>query len=509
MYPVTVSNWDLWRLYHKVTFDGANRIIYVNDGVTSLNIKNDVYSDWKEWVASYSDNAVWPPAIRTIGGDPTVGIERAGDIYFLINGWKLYIDLTKVRVIGTLFSDDFDSAYYDYSGTIQYPVQVTSTVSTVETAAAVSASNIWDYSSRTLTQEIAADAPTTEEIATAVWGYITRTLTQSAGTTPQEVWEYANRSLTSSGNESIASSVWSADYSSFNQDGTMGHLLNYTKNLSKTIWLNTTLAENGNGSQEYPFNNLASAITKAELDNIRNLIVTGNLTLTRELRDFNVLGVGRPQINLNNQNISNSVFDGVFLTGDYTGGNSITIRNSLLLPGFFLDGYIENTGLVGQINCKQSPSILLKDCFSGGSGFSSPNINMSAGQIISLIIVGYSGELTISNCTDDLDNIVVEMSSGSLTFDSSCTSGTLTARGVGNFTNNTLGGTVINEMVNQDTVGRIAEVGLIESKVLELWELMGLDPLNTKTITDTSITVGGITLNISQPDDNTTEVTRS
>ena len=120
--------WDLWALYQKVTFDGANRIIYVNPEVTELDIKIDVYSNWKEWIKAMPENAGWLPAIRTIGGDPTVTGEFAGDIYFLINNWKLYVDLTKVRITGALFSDNFTSAYYNYAGTIQYPAQVSSIV---------------------------------------------------------------------------------------------------------------------------------------------------------------------------------------------------------------------------------------------------------------------------------------------------------------------------------------------------------------------------------------------
>lgn len=149
--------WDLWTLYHKVTFDGENRIIYVNEGVTELNIKEDVYSDWKEWVAAMPDNARWTQALRTIGGDPTIAGQFAGDIYFLQNGWKLYIDFTKVAVTGVLFSDDYDSAYYDYDGNIQYAAQVSSIVNTVTTGGTTNnyngatAQEVWEYATRTLT----------------------------------------------------------------------------------------------------------------------------------------------------------------------------------------------------------------------------------------------------------------------------------------------------------------------------------------------------------------------
>ena len=185
--------WDLWTLYHKVTFDGENRIIRVNDGVTELDIKKDVYSDWKEWVKSMPDNAGWLPAIRTIGGDPTVSGQRAGDIYFLFNDWKLYIDLTKVKVTGVLFSDNFDSAYFDNNGTIQFPAQVASLVTTAETTSGTS-----------------TDAPTTAEISQAVWTYIQRTLTSDAAPSA----------------DTVAAAVWDKASSSHVADGTFGKKLN-------------------------------------------------------------------------------------------------------------------------------------------------------------------------------------------------------------------------------------------------------------------------------------------
>lgn len=127
------NNWDLWRLYHKVVFDGENRIIRVSEGVTSLDIKKDIYSDWKEW-SRISDNAYWPSACRSIGGDVTVQGQRAGDIYFLENNWKLFIDITQVKVTGALFSDNFDTAYHDLKGVPVFPAEVASLVTTQEVA---------------------------------------------------------------------------------------------------------------------------------------------------------------------------------------------------------------------------------------------------------------------------------------------------------------------------------------------------------------------------------------
>lgn len=128
MLTTLYSSWDLWQLYHKVTFDGYNKIIFVNPGVTELDIQKDVYSSWKEWVSVIQENGRWLPGVRTVGGDPTIAGEFAGDIYFLINGWKLYLDITKVKITGVLFSDDFDTAYYNLDGAPQFPAKVSSVV---------------------------------------------------------------------------------------------------------------------------------------------------------------------------------------------------------------------------------------------------------------------------------------------------------------------------------------------------------------------------------------------
>lgn len=462
---VTYYNyWDLWKLYHNVTFDGANRIIRVNENVTELNIKEDLYSDWKEWVAAMPDNALWPSAIRTIGGDPTSAGQFAGDIYFLQNGWKLYIDLTKVKVTGALFSDDFDSAYYDYNGNIQFPAQVSSIVNTVSTGgggSGATAAEVWSYGTRTLTS---ASAPTAAQIADAVWDEV---------------------------------------YADHDTDGTFGHLLNYVKHVQKELWVNTELVTNGNGSQEFPYNNINDAKDRAEEDGIRVINLIGDVTFTKNLNNFYVKGIGVPEINFNGQSIKNSQFTTVKVKGQFTNGSNVVIRDSVLLDGAYLEGFIENCALAGNLICQDSGVVFMKDCASSIPGSNRPTISMNSGGTSQLSLRGYNGGLTIKDCNNASDRATVELSGGSLTFDSSCTNGIMVARGVGKFVDETTGATVINETVNQEMIDDM------ENKVLELWRLAGLDASNIETITDSSITVGGITITIGTPNANTTTLTRS
>lgn len=157
-----------WASGSKVDFDGINKVIYVHPEVTSLDIRSEVYSAWVDWVV-LRDNAKFLPSIRYTGFDPIGGGKYTGDSYFLINGWKLSVDLAKVRVTGVLFSDDYDTAYYTPELLAQYPATVAALVNTVSVAggSGASAAELWAYSNRNLS----TPPPTATEIAQATWAH--------------------------------------------------------------------------------------------------------------------------------------------------------------------------------------------------------------------------------------------------------------------------------------------------------------------------------------------------
>jgi hypothetical protein len=96
--------WEYWNLYHKVTFDGENKIILINDGELVLDVQRDIYSAWKEW-SLYERNTQYIPALNTVGGEPTVAGQRLDVTYFLINGWKIkpFPGSYSLNIIGNLF----------------------------------------------------------------------------------------------------------------------------------------------------------------------------------------------------------------------------------------------------------------------------------------------------------------------------------------------------------------------------------------------------------------------
>jgi hypothetical protein len=325
--------------------------------------------------------------------------------------------------------------------------------------------------------------------------------------TPEEiaaaVWAYATRTLTSPTAAEIADAVWDEAYSAHDTDGTFGHLVNYISNLEKEIWVDQDAQVNGNGSQESPYDNITDAIDRAEEDGIRVINLIGDITLNRNLKNFTIKGIGVPEIDFNGYSIKNSKFLEVKVKGQFLEGSSVVIRDSVLLNGAYLEGFIENCALGGNLICNDGAIVFMKNCASNIPGTNRPTISMNSGGTSQLSVRGYNGGLTIKDCNNASDRVTVELSGGSLTFDSSCTNGIMVARGVGKFVDQTAGATVVNETVNQEMIDDL------ENKVLELWRLAGLDASNIETITDSSITVGGITITIGNPNASTTTLTRS
>lgn len=85
-------NWCTWYFWEKfpqkVTFDGINKWIIINQGVTKLNVLVDIYSNWKEWI-SFERNARFLQALRVVGGDPLTDTINLDASFFLTNGWRL------------------------------------------------------------------------------------------------------------------------------------------------------------------------------------------------------------------------------------------------------------------------------------------------------------------------------------------------------------------------------------------------------------------------------------
>jgi len=88
------GTWWAWEDYpgQKAVFDGPNKIIYIADGVTEVDVQKDLYSAWKEWKINSPESphgTNWAQAFTAIGGDPITDEQNVGITYFLENGWRI------------------------------------------------------------------------------------------------------------------------------------------------------------------------------------------------------------------------------------------------------------------------------------------------------------------------------------------------------------------------------------------------------------------------------------
>lgn len=88
-----------------VNFDGTNKLIIVDTGITELSVKT-VYSLWKEWLL-IGDNSKYEQAFRVVGGDPISATLNVGEYYFMTNDWKIrpFEGTHTLNVDGNIFVD--------------------------------------------------------------------------------------------------------------------------------------------------------------------------------------------------------------------------------------------------------------------------------------------------------------------------------------------------------------------------------------------------------------------
>jgi len=108
----------------KVTFDGDRQLIVVNTGVTYIDIRTDVYSEWKRWVLQ-GDNSKYPMAFRVVGGDPLPD-SQLGLTFFLLNDWKIrpYEGDHRLTINGNLYKEDNTDPIADTVGDFKVTVEL-------------------------------------------------------------------------------------------------------------------------------------------------------------------------------------------------------------------------------------------------------------------------------------------------------------------------------------------------------------------------------------------------
>lgn len=131
MLALNYGHWYFWEDYpQNVTFDGINKLVLINYGITQIDAKVDIYSNWKEW-ALLGDNAKFEPALSAEGGQPTVEGRSLGSTFFIENGWKMrtWEGDHRLTVVGNIFTTDNSNAFVPTIG--NHNIQIVQNVSNI------------------------------------------------------------------------------------------------------------------------------------------------------------------------------------------------------------------------------------------------------------------------------------------------------------------------------------------------------------------------------------------
>jgi len=202
----------------------------------------------------------------------------------------------------------------------------------------------------------------------------------------------------------------------------------------RVIYVDSTLVLNGTGYQQDPYNNMASALTDASTNGVRQIHLKGAATITStnisNLSFFGQTLIGST-FTLTNVTSSDTT---QFHTTDVTG----TLSSSAVFEGTMMrdltmgDFIATNCLLAGTIIISGAGTSQLINC--RDSSISSPIIDFAT-STHTVNMRDYIGNITLRNMTaGDVAEIGVQ--SGQITIEASCTGGTVVIKGIGTLVNN-------------------------------------------------------------------------
>lgn len=213
----------------------------------------------------------------------------------------------------------------------------------------------------------------------------------------------------------------------------------------RSVFIDPAVSPSGtDGYQQSPFNDLTDAIDYAEANNLQSLVLLGDITLDRTLKNFIIQGVGNPAFDFNGFTVTGCDFSDVELDGTIGAGSTMHGHNCKLrnnLSG--INGTFTNCGFDGDLFFAPGSQLDMIDCYSSIGGLGRPTGTISGGgsPAANVSIRGFKGGFTWKG-TAGGDEVTISMASGKLTLDSSNVGGTISVRGLSQFTNKANGSVV-------------------------------------------------------------------
>ncbi len=218
------------------------------------------------------------------------------------------------------------------------------------------------------------------------------------------------------------------------------------------VWLDIGSSNSGVaypvGTREYPVNNLADAVAIAGDKGFSTLEILASITLDggTNLDGFTIHGhsISNDKITIEaNASVVDCIIQNCTVEGVLDGG--ATIEGCVVLDLTYLNGLIHNSMLQGTIQLGGNEVARILDCHSDVPGVTTPIVDCGgSGQKLS--VRNYNGGIKLINKTGS-ESVSIDLNSGQIILDSTVTAGTIVCRGVGKLTDNSVGATVVNELL--------------------------------------------------------------
>ena len=228
------------------------------------------------------------------------------------------------------------------------------------------------------------------------------------------------------------------------------------------VSINTSSSESGTqfpaGNAANPVNNLTSAKVIALARGLNTIRVFGNLTIGAgdNINDLIFVGSGQRTTTLtltSGCTTDNSVFKDMTISGEQNGETSYERCEIGELSNVCC--FFSECRIIGPLRLSSAASdlVVARNCYSSGDASAAPLIIDLNGSPVSVALSVFSGSLQIQNFNKNpgAGAVTVNIQSGRITIDSSCTKGSIYIRGTCEIINNAAG-TVVDLAGSIETV---------------------------------------------------------
>ena len=224
------------------------------------------------------------------------------------------------------------------------------------------------------------------------------------------------------------------------------------------------------GTRSTPVDNLADAKIIADREGLHQIRILESMTIANV--DFSngyrftsdspatILVTVDPTANLENCD-----FEFCYIQGEMSGNN--IYRQCLIGDVDFTNGFMFQSSLFGTVTCKTDGLLAIFDCYSNTlAGQPNPIIDFNGtGE---LLLRNYAGVIELHNHTDNSGNgdVCIDMASGVVIVDASCTAGFMPVRGIARVDDFSTGTcNVVDLTVNQSIEDNAASLQIINDGV--------------------------------------------